>query len=43
MVVNRQVQPQAFVREGFRGPDLEILGTGSWTLGGRKESNRAMS
>ena len=19
------------VREGFRGPDLEILGTGSWT------------
>ena len=35
MVVNRQVQPQAFVREGFRGPDLEILGTGSWTLGGR--------
>ena len=25
------------VREGFRGPDLEILGTGSWTLGGRKK------
>jgi hypothetical protein len=24
-----------YVREGFRGPDLEILGTGSWTLGGR--------
>ena len=23
------------VREGFRGPDLEILGMGSWTLGGR--------
>ena len=23
------------VREGFRGPDLEILGTGSWTLGGQ--------
>ena len=29
------------VREGFRGPDLEILGTGSWTLGGQKESNQA--
>ena len=24
------------VREGFRGPDLEILGTGSWTLGGQE-------
>ena len=23
------------VREGHRGPDLEILGTSSWTLGGR--------
>ena len=23
------------VREGFRGPDLEILGASSWTLGGR--------
>ena len=28
------------VREGFRGPDLEILGTGSWTLGCRKKINR---
>ena len=24
----------------IRGPDLEILGTGSWTLGGRKKGNR---
>ena len=30
------------VREGFLGPDLEILGTGSWTLGGQKKSNQAM-
>ncbi len=30
---------EGIVREGFRGPDLEILGTGSWTLGGRKKSN----
>jgi hypothetical protein len=27
------------VREGFRGPDLEILGTGSWTLGGQGEQS----
>jgi len=27
---------EGIVREGFRGPDLEILGTGSWTLGGRR-------
>ena len=26
---------EGIVREGFRGPDLEILGTSSWTLGGR--------
>ena len=31
---------EGIVREGFRGPDLEILGTGSWTLGGRVESNQ---
>jgi hypothetical protein len=27
---------EGIVREGFQGPDLEILGTGSWTLGGRR-------
>ncbi len=26
---------EGIVREEFRGPDLEILGTGSWTLGGQ--------
>ena len=31
---------EGIVREGFRGPDLEILGTGSWTLGGQKKGNR---
>ena len=32
---------EGIVREGFRGPDLEILGTGSWTLGGQGLSNQA--
>jgi hypothetical protein len=32
---------EGIVREGFRGPDLEILGTGSWTLGGQGGSNQA--
>ena len=30
---------EGIVREGFRGPDLEILGTGSWTLGGQGEQS----
>jgi hypothetical protein len=37
---SRRAVPRRCVREGFRGPDLEILGTGSWTLGGRRGGNR---